>query len=97
MASVGGQSTSMKMHSPGHSSADSTTASSMPSGHVGEALGATRVAEDLVAFLDVGETVVEQREHGGRDLLAEAVTGAEILVDPDLHLAGLTFAVVEVE
>ena len=75
----------MKMHSPGHSSADSTTASSMPSGNVGQTLGAARVGEDLVAFLDVGETVVEQGEHGGRDLLAEAVAGAEILVDPDLH------------
>ena len=80
-----GYSASMKMHSPGHSSADSTTASSMPSGNVRETLGAARVGEDLVAFFDVGQTVVEQGEHGGRDLLAQAVTGAEILVDPDLH------------
>ena len=83
----------MKMHSPGHSSADSTTASSMPSGKLGQTLGAARVGEDLVAFLDVGEAVVEQGEDGGRDLLAEAVAGAQILVDPDLHLAVLTFAV----
>ena len=75
----------MKMHSPGHSSADSMTASSMAGGHVGEALGAARVGEDLVAFLDVGEAVVEQGEDVGRDLLAEPVAGAEILVDPDLH------------
>ena len=57
----------------------------MPVGDVGETLGAARVAEDLVAFLDVGEAVVEQREDVGRDLLAEAVAGAEVLVDPDLH------------
>ena len=75
----------MKMHSPGHSSADSMVASSMPAGTFGQAVGAARVAEDLVAFLDVGEAVVEQGEHRGRDLLAEAVTGAEVLIDPDLH------------
>src|SRR5215471_141693 len=54
-------------------------------GNVGEALGPARVLEDLVAFLHVGETVVEQREHVGSDLFAEAVAGAEVLVDPDLH------------
>ena len=79
----------MKMHSPGHSSADSMTASSWPSGisampsaPCGLPLA---VAKIVVAFLDVGETVVEQREHVGSDLLAETVTSAEILVDPDLH------------
>ena len=61
------------------------TASSMPGGHVGETIGAARVAEDLVAFLDVGEAVVEEREHVGGDLLAEAVTRAQVLIDPDLH------------
>src|SRR5262249_16148891 len=54
-------------------------------GHVGEPLGRSRVLEDLVTFLHVGETVVEQREHVGSDLFAEAVAGAEVLVDPDLH------------
>src|SRR5688500_16971065 len=57
----------------------------LPGGHVGQAFGATRVAEDLLALLDVGEPVVEQGEHVGGDLLAEAVAGAEILIDPDLH------------
>ena len=75
----------MKMHSPGHSSADSIDGLVLAVGDVGEALGATRVGEDLVAFLDVGEAVVEQGEHVGGDLLAEPVAGAEILVDPDLH------------
>src|SRR5579871_5513452 len=54
-------------------------------GDVRQRFGATRLREDLVALLHVGEAVVEQREHGGRDLLAQPVTGAEILVDPDLH------------
>src|ERR1700728_4527121 len=40
---------------------------------------------DRVAFLHVGETVVEQGEHSRRDLLTEPVTGAQILIDPDLH------------
>src|SRR5690606_41505932 len=57
---------------------------------VGEPLGALGVAlgggEHLVAFLHVGQTVVEQGEHVGCDLLAQAVTGAQILVDPDLHV-----------
>src|SRR5205085_10130741 len=53
--------------------------------HRGQALGPTRVAEDLVAFLHVGEPVVQQGEHGGGDLLAETVAGAQILIDPDLH------------
>lgn len=58
-------------------------------GEAGHALGTLGVAlcsgVDLVAFLHVGEAVVEQREHVGCDLLAQAVTGAEILIDPDLH------------
>src|SRR5206468_3211167 len=50
-----------------------------------ETLGSAGVLEDLVAFLDVGEAVVEQGEHVGSDLFTEAVAGAEVLVDPDLH------------
>ena len=59
-----------------------------------EALGTLCVAlgrgVDLVAFLHVREAVVEEREDIGRDLLAETITGAEILVDPDLHDAVAT-------
>ena len=40
---------------------------------------------DVGAFFDVGQTVVEQGEDGGSDLLAESIAGAEILIDPDLH------------
>ena len=54
-------------------------------GHEGHAGGPARVVLHLVAVLDIGEAVVEQREHGRRDLLAQSVTGAQILVDPDLH------------
>ena len=60
-------------------------------GDVGQTLGATGVGEHLVAFFHVGEAVVEQREDGGRDLLAQAVAGAEILVDPDLHAVSSPF------
>jgi len=56
---------------------------------VGHSLGALRVAlgggEDLAVLHDVGEAVVEQREDVRRDLLAQAVPCAEILIDPDLH------------
>ena len=61
-----GQSTSMKMHSPGHSSAASMVAS--PGWHDGEALGTTGVGEHLVALLDVGQAVVKQGEHVRRSL-----------------------------
>jgi hypothetical protein len=52
--------------------------------------------EDLAAFDDIGQAVVEQCEHVGCDLLAQAVAGAQILVDPDLHVSGLLEAVVAV-
>src|SRR5262245_3463827 len=66
-------------------------------GDVGEALGATGVREHLVALFDVGEAVVEQGEDVGRDLLAEPVAGAQILVDPDLHSDVLTFGLPRAE
>ena len=53
----------------------------------GESGGSARIAEDGVTLTHVGQTVVEQREHVRRDLLTEAVACAQILVDPDLHLA----------
>src|SRR4051812_39501947 len=52
---------------------------------VGEPFRPTRVGEDLRAFLDVREAIVEQREDIGGDLFAEPVAGAQILVDPHLH------------
>ena len=55
-------------------------------GDVGETGRATRIGEDLVALLDVGQAIVEQGEHVRGDLLAESVSGAEILIDPDLHV-----------
>ena len=48
--------------------------------------GAAGLVLDVVAILDIGETVVEEGEHGGRDLLAQAVACAEVLVDPHLHV-----------
>ena len=78
----------MKMHSPGHSSADSTTTRRACRRGLRQALGAARVGEDLVAFLDVGEAVVEQGEDGGGDFLAQAIAGAQILVVPDGGFSG---------
>ncbi len=76
----------MKMHSPGHSSEASTTASSRSSGTA--AMPAEPPGSLLTAppFLHVGEAVVEKGEDGRRDLLAQTVPCAEILVDPDLHV-----------
>src|SRR5579871_1105150 len=54
-------------------------------GHVGQPFGAARVTEDLRALFHVGQAIVEQREDGGSDLLAQPVAGAQILIDPDLH------------
>jgi proteasome-associated ATPase len=53
-------------------------------GALGIALG---LSEDLSALDDIGEAVVEQGEDVGCDLLAQAVAGAQILVDPDLHVS----------
>jgi hypothetical protein len=58
-----------------------------------EAFSAFRVAlclgENLVALDDIREAVVQQREDVGCDFLAQTVTGAEILIDPDLHVSWL--------
>jgi hypothetical protein len=79
----------MKMHSPGHSSALSITASSLLSGKARHTFGTLGVplggGIDLVALTDVGEAIVEQGENVGRDLFTEAITSAQILVDPHLH------------
>ena len=54
-------------------------------GNRGEPTRATRVV-DGVAVLHVGKPIVEQREHVGSDLDADAVARAQILIDPDLHV-----------
>src|SRR6516165_5426558 len=68
-----------------------------PVGDLGHAVSTLGVplsrGEDFAAFLHVGQTVVQQREHVGADLFAQPVTGAEILIDPDLHPGGLPRAV----
>ena len=80
------QSLSMKMHSPGHSSEASTTASSRSAGTAAMPAEPPGSFMHGAVFLHVGEAVVEKGEHGRRDLLAQAVARAEILVDPDLHV-----------
>jgi tRNA (adenine57-N1/adenine58-N1)-methyltransferase len=54
--------------------------------HVGEAFGTAGIALHVTPLLYVGQAVVEQREDRRADLLAESVAGAEVLVDPNLHL-----------
>jgi hypothetical protein len=58
-------------------------------GEVREAFGALRVAfrggEDLLTLAHVGESVVKEDEHVGGDFFADSISGAEILIDPDLH------------
>ena len=51
-------------------------------GTLGVALGG---CENFVALFDISQTVVEQREYFGGDLFTQAVTCAEVLVDPYLH------------
>jgi hypothetical protein len=46
---------------------------------------AARAALDVIAVFDVGQAIVKQREHGWSDFLTESITGAEILINPDLH------------
>jgi hypothetical protein len=46
---------------------------------------AAGLVEDGVALLHIGQTVVEKSEHGRTDLFAEAVSRAEVLVNPHLH------------
>jgi len=53
-----------------------------PLGALGVSLG-RRV--DRAICLDIGEAVVKQDEYVGGDLLAQAITRAEILINPDSH------------
>ena len=58
-------------------------------GDVGQPVGTLGVAlgggVHLVTLFDVGQAVVEQREDVGSDFLAETISRAKILIDPDLH------------
>jgi len=64
--------------------------------NVGKAICALRVAlcsgENFVAFDDVCKSIIEQGEHGWGNFLTKPVTGAEILVDPNLHRFQLLLA-----
>lgn len=48
-----------------------------------------RFSEYPVSLADVGQTVVEKYEDVGCYLLTEPVAGAEILIDPNLHITDL--------
>jgi len=73
---------SMKMHSPGHSSEASVTASSIPAGTTAMP-SAPRARSSRPRLFHVGQAVVEQGEHVGADLFAETVSGAQVLVNPN--------------
>ncbi len=53
--------------------------------HPRQAPRPTRIVQHLAILDDVGDAVLEQREHIGTVIDAEAVTGAEVLVDPHTH------------
>ncbi len=42
-------------------------------------------SKDRRTLPHIGQTIVEEHEDVGRDLFAETVSGAEILIDPNLH------------
>ena len=50
-----------------------------------KAIWPARVRENRVAFPDVGEAIIEKSEDIGGNLFAETVSGAKILIDPNLH------------
>ncbi len=81
----------MKMHSPGHSSADSITRSKSTVGNSGHSLDTTRmgfpVEQFLLAevggiFLDVVQTIILTEEHIGSDLGTKAIARTKILINP---------------
>ena len=82
---VGAQSSSMKMHSPGHSSAASLTASFRSLGTRAMPAAPPGSLRTRSLYIHVGQVVIEHRKDSQRDLCANAITGAQILVDPHLH------------
>src|ERR1019366_7381286 len=56
-----------------------------PFGDDRDAARSAGFALHVVALFHVGETVVEQPKDCWCDLLTEPVTGAQVLIDPDLH------------
>ena len=60
-----------------------------PSGHVRSmAVATAELWQDVLDRLEqvqASQAVVEQSEDRRRDLFAETITRAEILIDPDLH------------
>ena len=79
------QSISMKMHSPGHFSAASIAWRWSRLGTLGEAPGAARIVEQLADLGHVGDAVLELDEHVRAVIEAQAVAGAQVLVDPHPH------------
>ena len=83
--SANGTSTSMKMHSPGHSSAAWITSTMCRAWHRGHAARPARIVEHLARLGHVGDAVLELDEDVGAMVEAETVAGAQVLVDPHAH------------
>ena len=75
----------MKMHSPGQSSAASITRWCSRPGTLGQAAGPSGIVERVADLGHVGDAVLELDEHVGAVVHAQAVAGAQVLVDPHPH------------
>ena len=79
----------MKMHSPGHTSAALITSCDVAGAGTQARLPELPGSLSDLAVLDhVRDAVLELHEHVVAVVDAEAVAGAEVLVDPDTHGGG---------
>jgi len=58
-------------------------------GNEGLAFGHSWIVEDSAVFAHIGDAVFEQGENLGYDIDAQPISGAEILIDPNVKLVGL--------
>ena len=54
-------------------------------GHQRQAARSARIVEHLTSLADIRDAIFELHEHVGAVVDTETVSGAEILVDPDVH------------
>ena len=73
------------MHSPGQASAAWITSTTLRGGTSASEPDAARVVERHAELGDVGDAVLELREHVGAVVDAQPVAGAQVLIDPHPH------------